>query len=123
MVRFISVNPSPVFDARGSHPHATHHESRERHQSPPPAKADSIPRDLASLVGTDVRRLVACTQGASKETYAGTSGETEQGRAFLKKQLDLLMKEKAQYKEKKLALLQLQEELPGLQEGNEGGKL
>ncbi|CAM9947506.1 unnamed protein product [Scytosiphon promiscuus] len=74
------------------------------------------------LVDQDVRRLVACTQGASKETYAGTSGETEQGRTFLKKQLDLLMKEKAQYKEKKLALLQLQEELPGLAEGNEGGE-
>lgn len=33
------------------------------------------------------------------------------------------MKEKAQYKEKKLALLQLQEELPGLKEGDEGGEV
>ena len=58
-------------------------------------------------------------QGASKQTYAGTSNETEQGRAFLQKQLDGLMKEKAQYKEKRLALLQLQDELPGIPEDGE----
>ncbi|CAN0428740.1 unnamed protein product, partial [Ectocarpus sp. 12 AP-2014] len=57
--------------------------------------------------------------GTSKQTYAGTSNETEQGRAFLQKQLDGLMKEKAQYKEKRLALLQLQDELPGIPEDGE----
>lgn len=58
------------------------------------------------------------TQGKEK-SYAGTSNETPQGRAFLKKQLDGLMAEKAQYKEKKLALQQLQQELPNLQEDAE----
>lgn len=66
----------------------------------------------------DVRKLLAVTQGKEK-TYAGTSNETPQGRAFLKKQLDGLMAEKAQYKEKKLALQQLQQELPNLQEDAE----
>lgn len=55
------------------------------------------------------------TQGKEK-AYAGTSNETPQGRAFLKKQLDGLMAEKAQYKEKKLALQQLQQLLPDVQE-------
>ncbi|CAB1102342.1 unnamed protein product [Ectocarpus sp. CCAP 1310/34] len=68
------------------------------------------------LVDQDVRKLLAAVQGTSKQTYAGTSNETEQGRAFLQKQLDGLMKEKAQYKEKRLALLQLQDELPGIPE-------
>lgn len=58
------------------------------------------------------------TQGKEK-AYAGTSNETPQGRAFLKKQLDGLMAEKAQYKEKMLALQQLQHELPNLQEDAE----
>ena len=66
----------------------------------------------------DVRKLLAVTQGKEK-AYAGTSNETPQGRAFLKKQLDGLMAEKAQYKEKKLALQQLQQELPNLQEDSE----
>lgn len=66
----------------------------------------------------DVRKLLAVTQGKEK-TYAGTSNETPQGREFLKKQLDGLMAEKAQYKEKKLALQQLQQELPNLQEDAE----
>ncbi|CAM9750168.1 unnamed protein product [Ectocarpus sp. 6 AP-2014] len=71
------------------------------------------------LVDQDVRKLLAAVQGTSKQTYAGTSNETEQGRAFLQKQLDGLMKEKAQYKEKRLALLQLQDELPGIPEDGE----
>lgn len=73
---------------------------------------------LVRDVNTDVRKLLAVTQGKEK-TYAGTSNETPQGRAFLKKQLDGLMAEKAQYKEKKLALLQLQHLLPDLQEDAE----
>ena len=81
---------------------------------------DAIEWDI-SLVDKDVRRLVEVTQSKTKETYAGTSNETPQGRAFLKKQLDVLMKEKAQYKEKKQALLQLQDNLqdsnlPGIKE-------
>lgn len=72
------------------------------------------------LVDGDVRKLLSCLQGKpGAQTYAGTSNETEQGRAFLKKQLDGLMAEKAQYKEKRLALLQLQQELPKLQEDEE----
>ena len=70
------------------------------------------------MTQTDVRKLLAVTQGKEK-TYAGTSNDTEQGRAFLKKQLDGLMAEKAQYKEKKLALQQLKEQLPSLQESAE----
>lgn len=81
---------------------------------------DAIQWDI-SLVDKDVRRLVEVTQSKTKQTYAGTSNETPQGRDFLKKQLDVLMKEKAQYKEKKQALLQLQDNLqgnlPGIQEG------
>lgn len=80
---------------------------------------DAIQWDI-SLVDKDVRRLVEVTQSKTKQTYAGTSNETPQGRAFLKKQLDVLMKEKAQYKEKKQALLQLQDNLqdnlPGIKE-------
>eukprot|EP00752_Nemacystus_decipiens_P003524 g3250.t1 len=81
---------------------------------------DAIQWDI-SLVDKDVRRLVEVTQSKTKQTYAGTSNETPQGRAFLKKQLDVLMKEKAQYKEKKQALLMLQENLednnlPGIKE-------
>lgn len=76
---------------------------------------DAIQWDI-SLVDKDVRKLVEATQSKTAKTYAGTSNETAQGRAFLKKQLDILMKEKAQYKEKKQALLQLQDELPRIQE-------
>lgn len=72
----------------------------------------------ANVLQTDVRKLLAVTQGKEK-TYAGTSNDTEQGRAFLKKQLDGLMAEKAQYKEKKLALQQLKEQLPDLHENAE----
>lgn len=72
------------------------------------------------LVDGDVRKLLSCLQGKpGAHTYAGTSNETEQGKAFLKKQLDGLMAEKAQYKEKRLALLQLQQALPQLQEEEE----
>ncbi|CAM9655777.1 unnamed protein product [Scytosiphon promiscuus] len=71
------------------------------------------------LVDQDVRKLLAVVQGKSGETYAGTCNTTEQGRAFLKRQLQSLMAEKAQYKEKRLALLQLQQALPGLQEDAE----
>lgn len=76
---------------------------------------DAIQWDI-SLVDKDVRKLVEVTQSKTAKTYAGTSNATEQGRAFLTKQLDILMKEKAQYKEKKQALLQLQDELPRIQE-------
>ncbi len=76
---------------------------------------DAIQWDI-SLVDKDVRKLVEVIQSKTRQAYAGTTNETEQGRAFLKKQLDVLMKEKAQYKEKKQALLQLQDNLPGIPE-------
>ena len=76
---------------------------------------DAIQWDI-SLVDKDVRKLVEVIQSKTKQAYAGTTNETEQGRAFLQKQLDVLMKEKAQYKEKKQALLQLQNNLPGIPE-------
>jgi len=77
---------------------------------------DAIQWDI-SLVDKDVRKLVEVIQSKTKQAYAGTTNETEQGRAFLQKQLDVLMKDKAQYKEKKQALLQLQDNLPGIPEG------
>lgn len=92
----------------------------------PPLRADPLSSLVRCLIRclplcpplADVRKLLAVTQGKEK-TYAGTSNDTPQGRAFLKKQLDGLMAEKAQYKEKKLALQQLQEELPSVQEDAE----
>lgn len=64
-----------------------------------------------SLVDNEVRRVLAALHGSKKETYAGRSNESPLGVAYLKKQLERLMKEKAEFKEKKLALLQLQQQL------------
>lgn len=64
-----------------------------------------------SLVDNEVRRVLAALHGNKKETYAGRSNESPLGVAYLKKQLERLMKEKAEFKEKKLALLQLQQQL------------
>ncbi|CAB1106835.1 unnamed protein product [Ectocarpus sp. CCAP 1310/34] len=64
------------------------------------------------LVDNEVRRALAAIHGTKKETYAGRTNETAAGVSYLKKQLERLMKEKAQFKEKKLALQQLQQELP-----------
>lgn len=68
-----------------------------------------------TLVDNEVRKVLAALHGSKDEAYAGRTSDTPDGAAFLKKQLERLMKEKAQFKEKKLALLQLQEALPGRQ--------
>lgn len=83
-----------------------------------PEDAESIAVSLGAtdldieLVDNEVRRALAAIHGTKKETYAGRTNETEAGVSYLKKQLERLMKEKAQFKEKKLALQQLQQELP-----------
>lgn len=68
-----------------------------------------------TLVDNEVRKVLAALHGTKDEAYAGRTNDTPEGAGFLKKQLERLMKEKAQFKEKKLALLQLQEALPGRQ--------
>ncbi|CAN0492224.1 unnamed protein product, partial [Ectocarpus sp. 12 AP-2014] len=83
-----------------------------------PEDAESIAVSLGAteldieLVDNEVRRALAAIHGTKKETYAGRTNETAAGVSYLKKQLERLMKEKAQFKEKKLALQQLQQELP-----------
>lgn len=61
-----------------------------------------------TLVDNEVRKVLAALHGNKDDTYAGRTNDTPDGGEFLKKQLERLMKEKAQFKEKKLALLQLQ---------------
>lgn len=75
-----------------------------------------------TLVDNEVRKVLAALHGTKDEAYAGRTNDTADGAAFLKKQLERLMKEKAQFKEKKLALLQLQEALPGRQAESQYGE-
>lgn len=100
---------------------------------PPRARQSSVSEEAAStavslaaidwdvaLVDKDVRRLLEVLQddGAEGKTYAGRSNSTPEGKAFLQNQVDGLMREKAQYKEKRMALMQRQQELQG---GGGGG--
>lgn len=62
-----------------------------------------------TLVDNEVRKVLAALHGSKDDTYAGRTNDTPEGGDFLKKQLERLMKEKAEFKEKKLALLQLQQ--------------
>lgn len=101
---------------------------------PPRARQSSVSDEAASiavslaaidwdvaLVDKDVRRLLEVLQddGAEGKTYAGRSNSTPQGKAFLQNQVDGLMREKAQYKEKRMVLMQRQQELQG---GGGGGR-
>lgn len=78
--------------------------------------ADSVAVSVAAidldiqLVDLDVRKVLAALHGEAK--YAGNSASSPRGKAFLEKELESLMVAKAQYKEKKLARLQLQRSLP-----------
>lgn len=66
-----------------------------------------------NLVDTDVRKVLSALHGTSnKQTYAGSSNSTPEGRAFLQQELDGLLAAKAQYKEIKAARVQLQRDLP-----------
>lgn len=67
-----------------------------------------------ALVDNDVRKLLGVMNGTSNETYAGRSSATPEGKAFLQQQIDGLMREKAQLKEKKTKLLRRQQ---GFQSG------
>lgn len=62
-----------------------------------------------ALVDNDVRKLMGVMNGKSNETYAGRSSSTPEGKAFLQQQIDGLMREKAQLKEKKTQLLRRQQ--------------
>lgn len=75
-----------------------------------------------TLVDNEVRKVLAALHGGREDTYAGRTNDTPEGEAFLKKQLERLMREKAQFKEKRLALLQLQEALPGRQAEKKEGR-
>lgn len=68
----------------------------------------AIEWDVA-LVDNDVRKLLGVMKGKGGETYAGRSSATAEGKAFLQQQIDGLMKEKAQLKEKRTILLQRQQ--------------
>ena len=68
----------------------------------------AIEWDVA-LVDNDVRKLLGVMKGKGSETYAGRSSATAEGKAFLQQQIDGLMKEKAQLKEKRMVLLQRQQ--------------
>ncbi|CAB1102344.1 unnamed protein product [Ectocarpus sp. CCAP 1310/34] len=83
----------------------------------------AIDWDVA-LVDKDVRRLLEVLQddGSEGKTYAGRSNSTPEGKAFLQNQVDGLMREKAQYKEKRMALMQRQQELQGGGGGGGGGR-
>lgn len=76
----------------------------------------AIEWDVA-LVDNDVRKLLGVMKGKGSETYAGRSSATPEGKAFLQQQIDGLMKEKAQLKEKRTALLGRQQ---GFQNGVAG---
>ncbi|CAM9166772.1 unnamed protein product [Ectocarpus sp. 4 AP-2014] len=95
---------------------------------PPRARQSSVSDEAASiavslaaidwdvaLVDKDVRRLLEVLQddGSEGKTYAGRSNSTPEGKAFLQNQVDGLMREKAQYKEKRMVLMQRQQELQG----------
>lgn len=60
------------------------------------------------VVDLNCRKLLRVLHGSEPNvtSYAGTSALTEAGRAKLREQLDGLQLEKAQHREKKLALLQ-----------------
>lgn len=73
----------------------------------------AIEWDVA-LVDNDVRKLLGVMKGKGSETYAGRSSATPEGKAFLQQQIDGLMKEKAQLKEKRTVLL-------GRQQGFQNG--
>lgn len=73
----------------------------------------AIEWDVA-LVDNDVRKLLGVMKGKGSETYAGRSSSTPEGKAFLQQQIDGLMKEKAQLKEKRTVLL-------GQQQGFQNG--
>lgn len=77
----------------------------------------AIEWDVA-LVDNDVRKLLGVMKGKGSETYAGRSSATPEGKAFLQQQIDGLMKEKAQLKEKRTVLLGRQQ---GLQNGDGAG--
>lgn len=63
------------------------------------------------LIDTDVRTILSVLQDGGDRTYAGRSNSTPAGKAFLQSQVDGLMKEKAKYKEKRMHLVQRQQEL------------
>lgn len=77
----------------------------------------AIEWDVA-LVDNDVRKLLGVMKGKGSETYAGRSSATPEGKAFLQQQIDGLMKEKAQLKEKRTVLLGRQQ---GFQNGGGAG--
>lgn len=65
-----------------------------------------------SLVDADARKVLSALHGTNSATYAGSSNETPEGKAFLEQELDELMAAKARYKEIKLARMQLRSDLP-----------
>lgn len=64
------------------------------------------------MVDQNCRKLLRVLTGI-EETYAGTSNQTPGGRAQLKKQLDRLQLEKAEYREKREALILRLSQQPG----------
>lgn len=72
---------------------------------------DAIDLEI-NLVDSDVRKVLSALHGTNKQTYAGSSSSTPEGRAFLQQELDGLLAAKAQYKEIKAARVQLQRDLP-----------
>eukprot|EP00752_Nemacystus_decipiens_P003527 g3253.t1 len=79
--------------------------------APPAAPQDEEDLFALSIIDWDIgavdqncRKLLRVLAGV-EDTYAGTSNDTPGGRAHLKKQLDKLQREKAEYREKREALI------------------